>query len=295
MCTVLTEHGTQIAPSTFYAHQSRGFSLTDRELADAYDANTLHTLWVKNRSLYGRRKLWKAAHRAGLGWGRDRVERLMRITGISGIRRGHRRTVTTTSDQSAPRYPDHIRRRWKHPTRPDQWWVADFTYVWTTAGFCYVSFITDVFSRMILGWRVSTSKQTILVQATLEQALFTRRRTRFQFTAEGLLHHSDAGPQGGFNWSSQHPDLRSVDGTTSRMAERADGTIGHDLPGSTEDQAECRKRVLEGNPEGRVLGRRGGIGGCVIGGRSALVPAGWRYAYDHTRRAWPPVSVIRRA
>lgn len=186
---MLTEHGTQIAPATFYAHQARSFSLTDRELVDAYSANTVHTLWVANRRLYGRRKLWKAAQRAGHDWGRDRVERLMRITGISGVRRGRRRTITTVSDPKAARHLDHIRRRWHYPTGPDQWWCADFTYVWTTAGFCYVSFITDVYSRAILGWRVSTSKQTALVQSALEQALFTRRRTRFKFTAEGLLHH----------------------------------------------------------------------------------------------------------
>lgn len=192
---MLTEHGTQIAPSTFYAHQARGFTLSERELLDAYDANTLHALWVTNRRLYGRRKLWKAARRGGYDWGRDRIERLMRIAGISGVRRGRRGTITTVTDPKAPRHPDYIRRRWNYPTRPDQWWVADFTYVWTTAGFCYVSFITDVFSRMILGWRVFTRKGTALVQSALEQALFTRRRTRFEFTAEGLLHHSDAGSE----------------------------------------------------------------------------------------------------
>jgi len=79
------------------------------------------------------------------------------------------------------------------PSRPDQWWVADFTYVWTLAGFVYVSFVTDVFSRRILGWRVSTSKTSPLVLSALEQALFTRRRTDVQLTASGLVHHSDAG------------------------------------------------------------------------------------------------------
>jgi len=79
------------------------------------------------------------------------------------------------------------------PSRPDEWWVADITYVWTLAGFVYVSFVTDVFSRRILGWRVSTSKTSPLVLSALEQALFTRRRTDVQLTASGLVHHSDAG------------------------------------------------------------------------------------------------------
>ena len=70
-----------------------------------------------------------------------------------------------------------------------------YTYVWTLAGFCYVALLTDVFSRRILGWRVSTSKATPLVLSTLEQALFVRRRGDAQFTATGLVHHSDAGSQ----------------------------------------------------------------------------------------------------
>ena len=192
---VLGEHGLGIAPSTYYAHAGRGFAPSPADLADAYAANVLFDLWVVNRRLYGRRKLWKAARRAGLDIGRDRVARLMAIAGIDGVRRGRHRTVTTERDLRAPRHPDHIRRRWSWPTRPDQWWVADFTYVWTTAGFCYVSLVTDVFSRRILGWRVSTSKTTPLVLSALEQALFTRRRTSFEFTTAGLLHHSDAGSQ----------------------------------------------------------------------------------------------------
>ena len=67
--------------------------------------------------------------------------------------------------------------------------------MWTACGFCYVSFITDVYSRRILGWRASMSKTTDLVTAALAQALAARRRTSAEFTTEGLVHHSDAGSQ----------------------------------------------------------------------------------------------------
>ena len=219
--TVLNEHGIGIAPSTYYAHAARGFAPTEPELGDAYAANELHRLWVRNRRLYGRRKLWKTARRAGLDVGRDQVERLMRLAGIDGVRRGKHRTITTERDDKAPRHPDHARRRWGLPSRQDQWWVADFTYVWTTAGFCYVSFVTDVFSRRILGWRVTTSKTTPLVTSALEQALFTRRRTNVEFTATGLVHHSDAG--------SQYTSLAFTDALREAGLTGSIGTVGDAL------------------------------------------------------------------
>jgi putative transposase len=193
ICAVLGEHGVSIAPSTYYAACQ---GPTPRDLADAYLTNAVVDIFGANRRLYGVRKLWHQMRRAGYDVGRDQVARLMRIAGIDGIRRGRHRTVTTTRDhKSAPRHPDLVERAWNTPTGPDQWWVADFTYVWTLAGFVYVSFCTDVFSRRILGWRVSTSKTTPLVTSVLEQALFTRRRASVDFTSSGLVHHSDAGSQ----------------------------------------------------------------------------------------------------
>ncbi len=192
ICTVLSEHGCSIAPSTYYAHRARPIS--PAVLAEAYLVNTLIDLFVANRRVYGVRKLWHAMNRTGHQLGRDQVARLMRIAGITGAVRGRRRTRTTETDRRAPRHPDLVGRNWNAPTGPDQLWVADFTYVWTLAGFVYVALLTDVYSRRILGWRVSTSKATPLVTAVLDQAVFTRRR-QFRFTGTGLVHHSDAGSQ----------------------------------------------------------------------------------------------------
>ena len=190
---MLTEHGLKIAPSTYYERVACPVSAA--ELAHAYAPNALVALSRAHRGLYGLRKLCHAARRAGHPWGRDQVGRLMRIASLDGVRRGRRTTMTTRRDSTAPRHPDLVDRAWATPSRPDQWWVADFTYVWTLAGFVYVSFVTDVYSRRILGWRVSTSKTTPLVSSALEQALFTRRRGNAAFTATGLIHHSDAGSQ----------------------------------------------------------------------------------------------------
>jgi putative transposase len=190
---VLTEHGIPIAPNTYRGYKRT--PITTAELAEAYLVNAVVDLWRKNNELYGIRKMWHAMRRAGYSVGRDRVGRLMRIAGVHGVRRGDHRTITTTRAQTAPRQPDLLRRGWDTPTRPDTWWVADFTYVWTLTGFVYVSFITDVYSRRILGWRVMASRQTALVASAVEQALATRRRQNSQFTTTGLVHHSDAGSQ----------------------------------------------------------------------------------------------------
>ena len=184
----------QIAPSTYYSHRAAD-RVSQADWDDAHAANQLYDLWRANRSVYGVEKLHGAARRANIDIGRDQTARLMGIAGIAGVTRGKHKTVTTRADKTAGRHPDHCNRAWDTPTRPDQWWVADFTYVWTLAGFVYVSFVTDVFSRRILGWRASTSKTTPLVLSALEQALFTRRRTDVRFTSTGLVFHSDAGSQ----------------------------------------------------------------------------------------------------
>jgi putative transposase len=190
---VLSEHDMKIAPQTYYRWLA--CPVRPAELEEAYLVNAIVDIYRRNKCVYGVRKMWHAARRAGLRVGRDQVGRLMRIAGVQGVRRGAHRTVTTTRDERAPRHPDLVKRGWKTPNRPDAVWCADFTYVWTAAGFCYVSFITDVYSRRILGWRVSMSKTSDLVTAALAQALATRRRASSEFTASGLIHHSDAGSQ----------------------------------------------------------------------------------------------------
>ncbi len=197
ICAVLSEHGCPIAPSTYY--QRRRAPVSDAELEDAYLANALVTLWRENWGVYGARKLWKAAGHAGLEVGRDQVARLMVLAGIRGVVRGRHSTTTTRRDASAPRHPDLVQRGWQAPKAVDELWVADFSYVWTLAGFVYVAFVVDVYSRRILGWRVSGSMRTQLVLDAFRQALHTRHRGTASWARGGtgsqLVHHSDAGSQ----------------------------------------------------------------------------------------------------
>jgi transposase InsO family protein len=111
----------------------------------------------------------------------------MRSQGLHGVVRG-RKCRTTISDAAAERPLDWVNREFK-ATRPNQLWVADFTYVASWVGFVYVAFVIDVFARRIIGWRVARSMQTELVLDALEQALWARAG------AQGVIHHSDRGSQ----------------------------------------------------------------------------------------------------
>ena len=139
----------------------------------------------------------------------------MKILGIAGVLR-RKTTRTTVADPTAERFPDRIQRAWSQAQRPDQWWVADFTYVHTSSGFSYVAFVTNVFTREILAYVVDTRAMKSLVIRALRQALALRQRQDPYFESAGVIHHSDAGVQGGFNWSSQHlDDMEVCDATSS--------------------------------------------------------------------------------
>jgi transposase InsO family protein len=179
-----------IAPSSFYEYQSRAMK-PDREPERKKRDNALieeiKRVWKENFSVYGARKVWRQLNRESIKVARCTVERLMKRIGLKGVIRG-RHCKTTVSDPKAVHPSDLVKRQFT-ATRPNQLWVADFTYVATWIGFVYVAFVTDVFARRIVGWRVSSSMRSELVLDALEQALWARTRPK------GLIHHSDKGSQ----------------------------------------------------------------------------------------------------
>ena len=178
----------QVAPSTYYSAKSRPASV--RAVRDAVLMQILMVLWVANRKVYGARKLWKAARRAGHEIGRDQVARLMRELAIEGVSRRRKKVFTTRQDPDALRAPDLVNRDFT-ADRPDALWVTDLTYVPTRSGMAYVCFIVDAFSRRIVGWRVAANMKTEMVLDALEMA----RRSRGGHRFVGLVTHSDAGSQ----------------------------------------------------------------------------------------------------
>jgi len=180
-----------IAPSTYYeqkARQADPSRLPRRAVRDAELREEIERIWKENRSVYGARKVWLQLKREGFAVARCTVERLMRRMGLRGVVRGHRYKTTTIVDEAAQRPADLVQRNFM-AERPNQLWVADLTYVATWAGFVYVAFVTDVFSRRIVGWRVSNSLRSDLALDALEQALHARS------DLDHLIHHSDRGVQ----------------------------------------------------------------------------------------------------
>ena len=185
ICSVLP-----IAPSTYYeqkARQADPSRLSARAKRDAALKVEIERVWNKNRQVYGARKVWLQLHREDFTVARCTVERLMREMGLKGVVRG-KRVRTTISDEAAARPADLVERDFT-AVRPNQLWVADLTYVATWSGYVYAAFVIDVFSRMIVGWRVSRSLCSDLALDALEQALWARPETR------ELIHHSDRGVQ----------------------------------------------------------------------------------------------------
>ncbi|WP_141846117.1 IS3 family transposase [Lapillicoccus jejuensis] len=189
ICTVLSEHGLRIAPSTFYEHVSRTPSGRDRR--DAMLINEIRRVHAGNYGVYGARKVWLALNREGVPVARCTVERLMRQEGLAGAVRGKVKR-TTIPDPQGPRARDLVRRDFA-PLAPDRLWVADFTYVSTWAGWAYVAFVIDAFARRIIGWRCGSSMSTQLVLDALEQAVWSREREGRPIDA--VVAHTDRGSQ----------------------------------------------------------------------------------------------------
>lgn len=188
----------QVAPSTYWSAKRR--PLCARSVRDDQLKTEIVRVHWENFGVYGAPKIWAQLNREGIRVARCTVERLMGELGLRGAVRGKTRR-TTVPDDSADRPRDLVDRQFT-ASAPNRLWVADLTYVRTWSGFVYVSFVTDVFSRRIVGWQASRSLKTDLALHALEQAIWERNRAGVSL--DGLVHHSDRGVQLRFKGSLQH-------------------------------------------------------------------------------------------
>jgi putative transposase len=209
ICAVLP-----IAPSTYYEAKARERDpsrIPVRAQRDAALRPEIQRVYDATRQRYGGKKVWKELVREGRVVARCTVQRVYKAMGLHGIVRG-RRVRTTIPEPLGQQAQDLVRRNFT-ATRPNQLWVSDLTYVATWRGFVYVAFVTDAFSRRIVGWRATTTLRSDLALDALEQALYDRE------TDGALVHHSDRGVQ---YLSIRYTDRLAAAGVASSVGSRGD-------------------------------------------------------------------------
>jgi hypothetical protein len=287
---VLTEHGVQVAPRTYRSWKATAPSA--RTIADAGLTDALRATVGTPEGMYGRRKMTAYLRRQGHRVAACTVDRLMRDEGLSGVVRGRRHRTTIPGGKDSRRAPDLLDRDFTAAV-PNRKWVTDFTYTRTWSGFVYVAFVVDCYSRAIVGWHAATVKDTAMVTTALKMALWRRDHAEHSVGA-GLIHHSDAGSQGGFNWSSQHLEFLEVCGGIWEAA------VGGSWLSGADPVAGAADRGLAPGPGPVLVGDRGRgddrgrrcRGGRVLAGRVPLVPPCWRRESTPARDCFGPLPVV---
>lgn len=177
-----------VSASAYY--QRATGALSTRAKRDKWLLAKIREVHAANYFAYGSRRMWKALMAAGVEVGRDQVARIMRQNGIQGAKRRAKAWKTTIPDPGGITSPDLVERDFT-AKRPNQLWVADFTYLRCHQGLVFFSFVIDVFSRKIVGWQFAAHMRTSLVLDALDMALSSRAPCRDEL----LVHHSDRGSQ----------------------------------------------------------------------------------------------------
>ena len=219
--------------STFYAAKARPPS--KRGERDQILRPHIYRVWQQNRSVYGHRKVWRQLQREGVEVARCTVQRLMRGDGLAGIRRG-KRWRTTTPDLAAPRPADLVDRRFA-AERPNQLWVADITYVTSWTGRCFAAFVVDVYSRLIVGWALTSHLRTELPLEALEMAIW-RRNT----ILSGLVHHSDRGSQYTSIRYTERLAAAGIEGSVGSRGDSYDNALAESVIGLYKTELIQRER-----------------------------------------------------
>jgi putative transposase len=181
MCRVL-----RVQRSGYYAWQRR--SPSSRVQANQALVELIRAEHQASRKTYGSPRIQVALQRQGVACGRHRVARLMRQEGLYARCRRKARPVTTQRQPGVVPAPNRLNQDFSAPA-PNRKWVSDFTYIETGEGWLYLAAVLDLFSRKVIGWAMSETMDTALVEAALRMALLERR------PPVGLLHHSDQGCQ----------------------------------------------------------------------------------------------------
>lgn len=181
MCEVL-----EVSRSGYYQWRSAEPSV--RALRNEAIKEKIASVHAASRSTYGSPRVTAALREQGEPVGRNRVARLMKEAGLQGRQARRYRVRTTDSRHNEPIAPNLLAKA-PAPTKPDEAWATDITYVETGEGWLYLAGVLDLYSRRLIGWAMGSSLETSLPLAALHMALRRRR------PGKGVLHHSDRGCQ----------------------------------------------------------------------------------------------------
>jgi len=225
ICRVLREQGLAVTPRSYRSWRA-ATPVAARTVSDAAVIDVLRGLRAggpdggpRPEVLYGRRKMTRWLRRNGFPEiGKRTVDRLMGVEGMYGVIRGAqtRTTIGAKPGSEKVRAEDLLKRNFS-TSAPNVAWVTDFTYVATWAGFVYVAFAIDLFSRAVVGWSIATVKDVTFVEACLKMALW-RRDQLGQPIPAGMVHHSDAG--------SQYTSIRFTETLALEGLAASIGTVG---------------------------------------------------------------------
>jgi putative transposase len=184
-----------VSASGFYEWFGRPQST--RALANARLLVRIRESFALSGQTYGSPRVWKDMVVAGESCSENRVARLMSVAQLSAQPKPRRKPTDVGLRPEHCIAPNVLERDFA-ASGPNRKWAADFTYIWTGEGWLYVAVVVDLYSRLVVGWSMRTTMTAQLVLDALMMALWRRGKPT------ELLHHSDQGSQGGFNWSSQH-------------------------------------------------------------------------------------------
>lgn len=229
MCSTLKDNreGGFISSRGYRQFKARGLSA--RALRDAALVEHIRDIHAGNYGVYGVRKMWHALRRGGIDIGREQTGRLMRLAGLSGRSKGGA-PMTTRRPKGPDLRPDLVNREFRAPG-PGNLWVADITYVRTRKGFVYTAFVTDVYSRRIVGWALSDSLRTeALPLQALNQAIMCAKETT------GLVHHSNHGSQYVSIIYNERLAEHGITASTGTVGDSYDNALAENVNGSYKNE-----------------------------------------------------------
>ncbi len=195
-----------VSRSGFHAWLKRGPSA--REQLDEQMTAFVRTSFVASARTYGARRVWRDVLAEGFSCGLHKIERLMRANALRA--RPRRRGLPKDEGQRLVNAvaPNVLDRQFV-AERPNQKWIADFTYIWTAEGWLYVAAVIDLCSRRVVGWSMKAEMTAQLVVDALIMAIWRRGKP------DALLHHSDQGSQ---YTSDQFQRLMADNGVSCSMS-----------------------------------------------------------------------------